>query len=48
MGASKNSIKARGQGGNARKSAVYAPVYRCAAPHFERISNAAIVALADF
>ena len=48
MGASKNSIKTRGQGGNARKSAVYTPVYRFPAPHFERITNAAIVASADF
>ena len=44
MGISKNSIKTRGQGGKARKSAVYKLVHE----HFERISNAAIVALANF
>jgi hypothetical protein len=44
MGASKNSIKTRGQGGKARKSAVYTPVHE----HFSRISNAAIAASADF
>jgi hypothetical protein len=44
MGTSKNSIKARGQGGNVRKSAVYTLVHE----HFERISNAAIAASADF
>jgi hypothetical protein len=44
MGTSKNPIKARGQGGNTRKSAVYKLVHE----HFERISNADIAASADF
>jgi hypothetical protein len=44
MGTSKISIKARGQGGNGRKSAVYTAVHE----HFENISNAAIAASANF